>query len=248
MAATAGNGGRERYPGRRWSATGLGFCTRVDDWGAAVGEGGVTRFEGSMPAWTWRTKPQLCTTVAHNFDRLATSLGAPADGSSPRNLIKNAVGLGQRIAARSVRSVKSMIFHFGFFACPRFTPARKGIARHLDRKNAHTCEKWRIENHRLHRLHRCPLSFRHRKAGCRLRLYPRTRSVALRFQSEALSFRAPPHFGSCRLQAVQTIYSALCMMRGGEDCAVVSLQHREPGVDICGVVLANLRRQVEVGT
>src|ERR1700747_1632376 len=52
----------------------------------------------------------------------------------------------------------------------------------------------------------------------------------------------------CRfLQAVQEIDRALRVRGGGEYRPLVVLQHLNPAGDIGGMVVANLRRQVEVG-
>ena len=49
------------------------------------------------------------------------------------------------------------------------------------------------------------------------------------------------------MQAVQEIRRALRMTCSGKDRALVLLEHLQPGGDIGGVVLANLRREIKVG-
>ncbi len=54
--------------------------------------------------------------------------------------------------------------------------------------------------------------------------------------------------GRCNFpRAMQKIGGALRVRRGGEDRALVVLQRLDPRRDIGGMVLAKLRRQVEVG-
>jgi hypothetical protein len=53
--------------------------------------------------------------------------------------------------------------------------------------------------------------------------------------------------GVFRLQAVQEIRRALRMGRGAENGVLVLFQHLDPRRDIGGVIVPNLRRQVEVG-
>lgn len=50
-----------------------------------------------------------------------------------------------------------------------------------------------------------------------------------------------------RLQAMQERHGAFGMGGGGEDRALVVLQHLHPGVDIGGLILARLGREAEVG-
>jgi hypothetical protein len=51
-----------------------------------------------------------------------------------------------------------------------------------------------------------------------------------------------------RLQAVQVIRGALCMRGGAEDQPLVAMQCRQPGGYVGGVVLANLGRDLKIGT
>jgi hypothetical protein len=53
--------------------------------------------------------------------------------------------------------------------------------------------------------------------------------------------------GLLRLQVVQIIGGALRMGGGAEDRPLVVLQHRDPRLDVGGVILADFRRDVEIG-
>ena len=51
-----------------------------------------------------------------------------------------------------------------------------------------------------------------------------------------------------RLQSVQVIDRLAGVRSGGEDCPLVVFEDLQPIVDVAGVVLANLRRDVQVST
>src|SRR5260221_7589187 len=67
-----------------------------------------------------------------------------------------------------------------------------------------------------------------------------------RLSGPLLGRRAPGLDRGLRLQPMQVIDGALRMGGGAEDQALVVAQRLEPRADISGVILANLRRQLEI--